>query len=82
MFSSRDEGSNQRNHFALKHCSSSCYQQDFLIIISKWFRKSVRVTPLFPKSVINSRTAIAGAIIGLLGFLQFKEFELYWRAVF
>ena len=33
--------------------------------------------------VINSRTAIAGAIIGLLlVFLQFKEFELYWGAVF
>ena len=32
---------------------------------------------------INSRTAIAGAIIGLLlVFLQFKEFELYWCAVF
>ena len=32
---------------------------------------------------INSRTAIAGAIIGLLlVFLQFKEFELYWGAVF
>ena len=31
----------------------------------------------------NSRTAIAGAIIGLLlVFLQFKEFELYWGAVF
>ena len=33
--------------------------------------------------VFNSRTAIAGAIIGLLlVFLQFKEFELYWGAVF
>ena len=33
--------------------------------------------------LINSRTAIAGAIIGLLlVFLQFKEFELYWGAVF
>ena len=33
--------------------------------------------------LINSRTAIAGAIIGLLSvFLQFKEFELYWGAVF
>ena len=34
--------------------------------------------------IINSRTAIAGAIIGLLlfFFLQFKEFELYWDAVF
>ena len=33
--------------------------------------------------VINSRTAIAGAIIGLLlVFLQFKEFELYWGALF
>ena len=31
--------------------------------------------------IINSRTAIAGAIIGLL-LLQFKEFELYWGAVF
>ena len=32
---------------------------------------------------VNSRTAIAGAIIGLLlVFLQFKEFELYWGAVF
>ena len=32
---------------------------------------------------INSRTVIAGAIIGLhLVFLQFKEFELYWGAVF
>ena len=31
----------------------------------------------------NSRTAIAGAIIGLLlVFLQFKEFELYWGVVF
>ena len=30
-------------------------------------------------SVINSRTATAGAIIGLLlVFLQFKELELYW----
>ena len=29
--------------------------------------------------LINSGTAIAGAIIGLLlFFLQFKEFELYW----
>ena len=35
------------------------------------------------KMVINSRTAIAGDIIGLLlVFLQFKEFELYWGAVF
>ena len=33
--------------------------------------------------MINSPTAIAGAIIGLLlVFLQFKEFELYWGAVF
>ena len=33
--------------------------------------------------MINSRTAIAGAIIGLLlVFLQFKEFELYWGAAF
>ena len=33
--------------------------------------------------IINSRTAIAGAIIVLLlVFLQFKEFELYWGAVF
>ena len=33
--------------------------------------------------MFNSRTAIAGAIIGLLlVFLQFKEFELYWGAVF
>ena len=33
--------------------------------------------------VINSRTAIAGAIIALLlVFLKFKEFELYWGAVF
>ena len=33
--------------------------------------------------LFNSRTAIAGAIIGLLlVFLQFKEFELYWGAVF
>ena len=33
--------------------------------------------------LINSRTAIAEAIIGLLlVFLQFKEFELYWGAVF
>ena len=32
---------------------------------------------------INSSTAIARAIIGLLlVFLQFKEFELYWGAVF
>ena len=32
---------------------------------------------------LNSRTAIAGAIIGLLlVFLQFKEFELYCGAVF
>ena len=31
----------------------------------------------------NSRTAVAEAIIGLLlVFLQFKEFELYWGAVF
>ena len=38
---------------------------------------------LFVFRVINSRTAIAGAIIGLLLiFLQFKEFELYWGAVF
>ena len=37
----------------------------------------------YSKNVINSRTAIAGAIIGLLFFfLQFKEFELYWGAVF
>ena len=35
------------------------------------------------KVFFNSRTAIAGAIIGLLlVFLQFKEFELYWGAVF
>ena len=33
-------------------------------------------------SVINSRTATAGAIIGLLlVFLQFQELELYWGAV-
>ena len=39
--------------------------------------------------MFNSRTAIAGAIIGLLlvfynskNLLQFKEFELYWGAVF
>ena len=31
---------------------------------------------------IKSRTAIAGAIIVVLLFLQFKEFELYWGAVF
>ena len=35
------------------------------------------------RCLFNSRTAIAGAIIGLLlFFLQFKEFELYWGAVF
>ena len=35
------------------------------------------------RSFINRRTAIASAIIGLLlFFLQFKEFELYWDAVF
>ena len=35
------------------------------------------------KSIIKSRTAIAGAIFGLLlVFLQFKEFELHWGAVF
>ena len=38
---------------------------------------------LFLNTVFTSRTAIAGAIIGLLlVFLQFKEFELYWGAVF
>ena len=36
-----------------------------------------------PVGLFNSRTAIAGAIIGLLlVFLQFKELELYWGAVF
>ena len=38
---------------------------------------------VFKVIFFNSRTAIAGAIIGLLlVFLQFKEFELYWGAVF
>ena len=31
--------------------------------------------------IINSRKAMAGAIIGLL-FFKFKQFELYWGAVF
>ena len=30
----------------------------------------------------NSREAIAAIIGGHRGFLQFKEFELYWGAVF
>ena len=38
---------------------------------------------LCSKWLINSRTAIAGTVIGLLlVFLQFKEFELYCGAVF
>ena len=33
--------------------------------------------------IFNRREAIAQAIIGLLlVFLEFKEFELYWGAVF
>ena len=33
--------------------------------------------------MINGRKAIAGAVIGiLLILLQFKEFELFWGAVF
>ena len=31
--------------------------------------------------IINSRTAIAEAIIGASFFLQLKEFELYWGAL-
>ena len=42
-----------------------------------------KVVPVVDDVLINSRTALAGAIIGLLLFLsQFKEFELYWGAVF
>ena len=32
--------------------------------------------------MFNSRIALAGAIIAFSCFLQFKEFELYWGAVF
>ena len=52
----------------------------------------LQVSSRFKNNVINSRKAVAEAIIGFLfgffyisknfGFLQFKEFELYWGAVF
>ena len=42
---------------------------------------SKRITKLI--ILINRRTAIAAAIIGLhIVFLRFKDFELYWGAVF
>ena len=54
---------------------NSLFQSCFLFM---WSNLTYILTAL-----INTRTAIAGAIIGLFCFfLQFKEFELYWCAVF
>ena len=54
---------------------NSLFRSCFLFM---WSNLTYIVTAL-----INTRTAIAGAIIGFfVFFLQFKEFELYWGAVF
>ena len=60
---------------SLKQCCLSCRNLGSALIVHfRYHWKQV---------LVNSRTAIAGAIIGLLlVFLQFKDFELYWCAVF
>ena len=57
---------------------------DLILFYCKFARDKEMVFNILISRLFNSRTAIAGAIIGLLlvFFLQFKEFELYWGAVF
>ena len=65
-------------------CAGKPMTPEFLIPFVKQFTSQiVSKGSIFSHPDFNSRTAIAGAIIGLrLVFLQFKEFELYWGAVF
>ena len=50
--------------------------------INSWAGSYYWPSLVFRRSVFNSRTAIAGAVIGLLLVFYNSEFELYWGAVF